>query len=193
MASVPAGMGYGAFQGSHPANRIGEWWYTKSRAARVNKLLFAAAGISLIAFVSTANRDLRAPSTGLATATAPPAAVTVAEPTSTVLRTAARPETAAPVPPGMVSTTSSGPGPVITGRAATPTTATPRTPTTAGDPGVIFSDPPPSPTTASTASTAPAPTTTAAPTTTSPPPSTTAATAPPLLQLPVRLPLGLGV
>lgn len=201
----------GAFNRPRTADRLRNWWYGTTPAQRVNKLLYLLAGLSLVAFVNAANRDVDRPGTGL-TATGGRATVPAFVPT-TSLHAAALPGGATPVPPDTASTTSTStstsvPGTTTVSRLATTTTRRPSqpaqqsTPTPTGDPGVIFSDPPAataSPDTpatpdttappATSATTTPAPTTTGAPTpttatptTAAPVPPTTATTAPSLLQ-----------
>ncbi len=170
----------GAFDRPRPGDRLRARWYGMSRAARVNKLLFLAAGISLVAFVNVANRG-PGPSTGLSAGTVPRPTVG-ALPSSTLLRTAGIATDETSVLPPAPSTTSSALKPVATTRRTTTTAAparTPAPPATTGDPGVVFSTVPSTtvpPTTAAPTTAPPGTTTTSAPTTTALPPSSTTTT-----------------
>lgn len=191
----------GAFRGPSAGSRFRDWWYGQSSAARVNKLLLLAAGISLVAFVSAASRSVPRPTTGLATATVPRPAVTLADAISTTISATTPPESTAPAAPQLPgSTPSSAAGPTATVRPTTTTTGARSparsTPTPAGDPGVIFSEaparvvPPATTTSTTTPTTSPA-TSTTTPTTTPTTSTTTTTTAAALLPLlgPLGLPL----
>jgi hypothetical protein len=169
----------GAFDGMGPVDRLRAWWYGMDRASRVNKLLFLAAGISLVAFVNAANRGPGG-ATGVSAGNLPRPTLSGPAPSSTALQPAAIPAAEAPVPPAGPSTTSTTTQRPPTVRAtsttaparATPSPAPAPAPAPAGDPGVIFS---PAPTTTAPPATTAPPTssTTSAPTTTSAPATTT--------------------
>ncbi len=132
----------GAFRRPGRADRFREWWYRQKPSARVNKLLYLAVAVGVVAFVNVANRDTTTPASGLP---ARPTVTSTAPPTTEVQTTLPATTTTTP-PTSLAVTTTVARKPVVTTRPTTtrPTTATTRPPPAppAADPGAIFTPAP---------------------------------------------------